>query len=131
MNRFLTTLLFALTVFVFASCQRDFSPLDNPVTPATGDTIVLTKYFEIDSVPGQGIDTGLVNTFVYDNLGRLIEMSEAKAKLPFDPLTYSTEKYYYSGSDTLPYKNTSSGYEQGTPNNVYFDTTFFYFIYIV
>lgn len=123
MNRFLTTLLFALTVFVFASCQRDFSPLDNPVTPpVTDDSTLLVKYVQLDSVASGQFDTSFIMDYSYDNMKR---MTALYASEPSTGSYYRSFGLYYNNTDTLPYKITGIESYSGTTVSQTFDTTFF------
>ncbi len=110
---------------VFISCQKEIS-IDNGNTPApnptVGDSTYLTKIYAAEFY-GAGLDTFGINTVFYDNLKRVTSIIDS-LKQPTLVIQLSTE-YFYSFTDTLPYKSIKKGY--GSSGALSQTDTFFHF----
>jgi len=122
-NILVLTIIFALTGFLF-SCQREVDndlPSTNP-NPATNDSILLAKYVELDTTFSSGQDTTNIYTFTYDNLKRIKRIYQVENFLGSPQVTYYiTTDFFYTGSDTLPYKTIELDQEGIS----YTDTSFY------
>jgi hypothetical protein len=107
-------------------CQKDVSS-NRPSTPlAPGDTTLLVKYSEIDSVSGQ-VFTGFIMKFTYDAQSRLTENYVVFSNDPVDNANhFELVRYFYNGIDTLPYKNINYSTE-GTQSSTFIDTVFYFY----
>lgn len=117
MNHSFKTLLFILAVVVFTSCQREFRPVDTPVIPVPGDGVLLTKYMEIDSVPGAAPDTSTIVTLQYDAQKRLVTLNSFYSTDPAENLIhYEKFVYQYNGTDTFPSRMIYE-FKEGNPGS--------------
>ena len=100
-NRLFKPLCIAL--IIFSSCQREVDPdFLRPANPNdTSDSIYLKQYTELDTTLAAGSDTLLRAIISYDAQKRVVKVSEYD--FVFDEL--AEINYFYTGSDTLPYKS--------------------------
>lgn len=127
MNKALYTIIAAATFLIFASCQKEFSSSNRPATPLIpGDSTLLVKYYEIDSIPGEQPDTSLIVKFTYDDAGRLTENYVVFSNDPVaNSNLFELNQYFYNGTDTLPNKYTYLSMEGASPDNLFKDTFFY------
>jgi hypothetical protein len=112
-------IIFILNVFLI-SCQKDYTidPLPTMTNQTTtDDSTLLSMYVEIDTTAPANLDTLAKAIYSYDNLKRIIK---------YDWIYYTNgviaspvglrwkNLYFYNGTDTLPYKEIDSSYEQGS-----------------
>jgi len=111
----------ALISLFFFSCQKEVhGDIPQDVNPATqNDSILLSKYIELDTTLPSGADTMFQIRYTYDNEKRL------KRYYLTDYADEETVDFYYSGSDTLPYKTVDFWTNYG---DVYRDTIFYSYI---
>ncbi len=119
---FLAAILF--TTFYLSSCQKEFTVESGVVAPSTnltGDSNYLSRYFFYD-VYANIADTGTKRTYTYDNLKRVISISDTSYEPGAinPPVSYSFTQYYYNANDSQPYKKFLIEKTIGT--NVYNDT---------
>ena len=109
MNKYF--ILSALAIIIFTSCQKETSiengtsPASPPI-PSSNDSILLSKYIELDTTSLPTFDTLSITLFYYDNLKRntSINLLEYQNGIVSNYQYYSV--FYYSGNDTVPYKKT-------------------------
>lgn len=107
-----------LTLFLI-SCQKDFSIESETTTPnqtLVEDSTLLSMYVEIDTTAPINLDTLSKAIYAYDNLKRIIKYdwvyyTNGVITSPVD-LRWKN-LYFYNATDTLPYKEIDSSYEQG------------------
>lgn len=128
MQYFLKPFFTAIIIFLFASCQKQFTADETPVNPATGDSTLLVKYFEVDSLLGGVIDTTLVAKYTYDANKRLTAIFTVFSNNPASNAIFFEEvKFLYNGVDTFPYKVTSWNQAGSLPDDINKDTTFCFY----
>ena len=124
----LTTLLFILSFcFLLNSCQKEISPEGGNIIitpPAFGDSSYLSKIYYV-YYDASGVDTAAVFTYTYDNLKRVIALTDSTSD-PAAPNPYIASTYYYNGNDTLPFKTRTY-----TSETSYYDTTITFHFYDV
>lgn len=101
-----TAVLFIFTLFLFSSCQKEITSTETPtvpISPVIGDSTLLLKYLEVDSIPGALQDTSKIVQFGYDAQKRLTSVYLTFTTDAVDNLNFY-EKYtcQYNGADTLP-----------------------------
>jgi len=117
--------LFILLIVLLAisSCQKEVDFSLPPKLTSGNDSIYLQKLIELDTTSVPGADTLFIKEFYYDNLKRLIRTFEKNSSSPLNTIYFET-KYYYTGSDTLPYKTTEIDNEGAV---IYNDTILYTF----
>ncbi len=112
-------LLFLVSLGIYLSaCQKEISVETVPLPGTVGDSNYLDKIFFLAE---NGIDSEEVQTFYYDASHRLTSTKDSV--LDGSSTGLLTENYYYSGTDTLPYKYISVDTREG------FDSSIAYFFY--
>ena len=88
---------------IFVSCTPD-DVLERASMQQSADSNYLSKIYQVDSIAGATIDTIMISTYTYDNLKRVISFTDSlfhtQGTVPVPKRGY----FYYSGTDTLPYK---------------------------
>ena len=115
--------LFVITISILAivSCQREVDDTINRTTnPNSNDSNYIIQYVEIDTTAAPGSDTMNKYDFYYDNAKRISGYLLTEYNYNPDMKSYSEVKYYYNGTDTLPFK-TATRIQDGLS---YLDTTF-------
>ncbi|RZK64969.1 MAG: hypothetical protein EOO92_26880, partial [Pedobacter sp.] len=75
--------------------------MDDLNPPATNtDSIYIDRYYELEET-SSGLDTVMACYFKYDSLKRVVERYSDDFSTNLPALEY---KYYYNGSDSIPYK---------------------------
>ena len=109
-----------IALIILPACQREVDPgFLRPANPNDShDSIYLKQYTKLDTTLPSGSDTLLRSMISYDAQKRVIMISEYD--FIFNELTVIN--YFYSGSDTLPYKTVMN---YGDFISDYRDTSFF------
>ena len=113
------------------SCQKDFTidddlnPIDPPDLPALGDSIYLDKIYGID-VSASGVDTLGVFTFNYDANKRVLLLIDSAKDDSGNPLI-ARFRYFYNGTDTVPYKMVAVWDNLSTADD--YDSTIAFYYY--
>lgn len=102
--------LFAFAAVVLSACQKEISddipdPLEPPVAT---DSIYLDKMYVLWD-EGSGMDTFGMATAYYDNLKRVSAFTTSVT----DDNGKDSIRYYYNGTDTLPYKSLIIYFQNG------------------
>lgn len=97
----------ALLSFILISCNKEISVENVVDSPASNDSITLSKIIYIDTSQASGLDTLEVLNFKYNNAKRLIESDEIYYDIGIPDGRYKTV-LFYNGTDTLPYKKTTT-----------------------
>ena len=110
MRTLLAGIAITLSIVLFSSCQKEIDwQLNN--TPQS-DSTILVKYIEFDTTLTAGLDTIKIETFEYDNAGRLYRRSSITKDPGVPPTTvfpyYENYTFFYTGNDAQPYKVTIS-----------------------
>lgn len=133
MNKVLPAAFLLLTLLVFSNCQKEITLAETPsvpIPPTVGDSTLLVKYFEVDSIPGAAPDTSKIIVFGYDAQKRLASIYITFTTDSVENLTfYETFTYLYHGGDTLPYKMMKAFREGPDTLNFTFDTDTAYYTY--
>ncbi|MBC7937855.1 MAG: hypothetical protein H7Y86_21110 [Rhizobacter sp.] len=116
----------------FISCQKDFTIEDGPdpvEPPGVNDSIYLNKLYQVDSVAGVN-DSIFLTTFFYDGQKR-VQLSTDSIKEAGGWFLFRTEKFQYSGADTIPFKKVTYDYEKalGSADPTAIDSTISYYQY--
>ena len=119
---------FIATCFVisFSSCQRE---VDGIIPDGINvDSTVIRKYIEFDTTLAAGLDTNIVLTFNYDNIGRLISIKTIEKDQSLPPTSafqfFENTSYFYNANDKLPFKVLKANKDAfGTMN----DTTYLFY----
>lgn len=95
--------LLCVTIFFFASCQKEFTESETiPVIPAQDDSTLLSMYIELDTTEIAPLDTVLKKQYYYDNARRNIGIDFILGGTGPDYITKSY--FFYNADDTLPFK---------------------------
>ena len=88
---------------LFFSCKKETS-VENHLSSFSNitDSNYLDRCYDIYD-PGTGIDTQEITVFDYDNAKRIVSIINSDISDPSFVAT-KTYRFYYSGSDTIPYK---------------------------
>ena len=119
-------IIFLVSVFTIISCQREVDDIpDRPTNTNSNDSIYLKQYVEIDTTATPGLDSIYKYEFYYDNAKRITGYLHTQYINNLNEKVLTNVKYYYNGSDTVPFKTT-----QHTKDGAfsYLDTTFYTFI---
>ena len=109
-----------IAMVIFSSCQKEVDPALGRTTDNTSDSIYLKQYTELDASLPPGSDTILKANIFYDAQKRAVKLTDYN--FSFDAQTVID--FFYSGSDTLPYKSIVY-YEEIVTD--YRDTIFFWY----
>ena len=125
-----------ICLFSVTSCQKGFEidytitdstdtnpPVNPPVNPPSGDSIYLDKIYTVEKI-GTSWDTTGVSHFKYDGLKRLIAVIDTGEYDFGNEKYYTSTEYFYSGSDTMPFKSQSFSKDDNNKDTVY---SFFYY----
>jgi len=112
-----------ITSFAICSCQKEIDFSLAPKLTSGNDSIYLQKLVQLDTVKASGSDTLFTREFYYDNLKRILRTFEKNSTSPLNTI-YIETKYYYAGTDTLPYKTTEIDNEGAI---IYNDTVLYTF----
>ena len=96
--------LLIVALIIFSSCQRETSFTRN-VNNNNTDSIYLKEFVVLDPTLPSGQDTTTKVTFSYDGEKRVTQSKFVDYQ--FGPQFSETIKYFYSGSDTLPFKQVT------------------------
>lgn len=125
--------LFIFTLFLFSGCQKEITVTETPtvpITPTVGDSTLLLKYMEVDSIPGSLQDTSKIVQFGYDAQKRLTSVYSTFTTNPVDNLTfYEKYTYQYNGADTLPARMMKEFREGADTLNFTFNRDTAYYTY--
>jgi hypothetical protein len=119
--RNLFSIIVCLGILTLVSCQREVD--DTPTDPSSTDHPLLSKFVEVDTVFTTPTDTQYSIQFKYDAQKRVTE-SVTKSYFNYPLIDIETEKYFYNGTDTLPFK--AIAYYTDAVNN-YIDTVFLFY----
>lgn len=125
-------IVFIISV-AFITCQKEISADDifnPPLQNTVGDSVFLDKIYNLN-ISGGGADTSIIRTYYYDNLKRVTAIEDSSLDVG-DPLKpFFSLKYFYSGTDTLPFKSLFLDYEKSVSLNNPFltDTVITFFRY--
>lgn len=106
--KLITAAFSLILVLLFSSCQKELD-IDTGDTSqgqnGVNDSIYVSQYVELDTTEPSGFDTSFKYLFAYDGQKRITTIKEYNyftGTTSLDEIT--TENYFYTGSDTLPYK---------------------------
>ena len=104
MTKLLITSLFLILI---SSCQKEISsPTGSaPIPIITNDSILISKIIGLDTTKTAPLDTVYKLLFQYDNLKRIsssLTIDYNNTGIAVD--TFCNNKYFYNGTDTLPFK---------------------------
>jgi len=101
----------------FSSCQREinFDLPANPNPPTSADSTLLARFIDLDTTLPSGLDTIEQIFYSYDSQKRV------KRCFSTDYTDTETIDYFYSGTDSLPFKTVSVWTNYG---DIYRDTIF-------
>ena len=98
-----------LLLIILASCQKEFTPEEVPISPidSTNDSVLLSKYYVLDTTQATPFDTLSVVTYKYDASKRMIQMLDGQEYGPdAKPSFLDDYSFSYNGNDTVPSKIT-------------------------
>lgn len=98
-----------LLICTLLSCQKELSFTNGttPINPIVNDSVLVSQLLALDTTKASGLDTVFKYLAYYDAQKRitnniLIEFDNTGSVLD----TFFNQTYYYTGSDSLPYKTT-------------------------
>lgn len=103
----------------FIACQKQITAedlLNPPPQNTAGDSIFLDKIYLVNITAG-GSDTGDVVTYYYDNLKRVISIEDTTRDVGYPRQPWLSKKYFYNGTDTIPFKSLFLHFEKSVAYN--------------